>query len=134
MALADASRAFRASTLCAGAVPANSRNSPTRMQDLRAIVCSHSQKINIRTKDLDFTFDIPNGHTYTPEVPPTEPNCFSSMNYRVWLAGCMANSNEHAPFPSGLENFWKETLAQTGSCLSGSGWLPFFGYDRQLSY
>src|SRR4029077_10487038 len=76
MALADASRALRASTLCAGAVPASTRNSPTRMQNFRAIRCPHSQKINLRTKGLDFTFNIPNGHTYTPEVPRTEPNCF----------------------------------------------------------
>src|SRR6266700_5818479 len=97
MALTEPSKAFRASTVCAGAVPANRMKSPMRMHSFRAIPFPHSQKINLRTEDLDFCFDIPDGHFYTPEDLPAEPNCSSSGNFRVWAAGGLGQSARREP-------------------------------------
>jgi hypothetical protein len=69
MALEAASKAFRASAVCAEAVPANSMSSPARMQSLRAIRFPRSHKFIGKTKEFDFRFDISNGDPYTPKAP-----------------------------------------------------------------
>src|SRR5450755_2588837 len=104
IAFEAASKAFRASTICADAVPANRRNSPMRMHGLRHICFPHFQKINGRTNDSDFHFDIPNGHTYTPEALPTEPNCSSSGHFLDCFCGDVASAEENSLSRSG-ENF-----------------------------
>src|SRR5579864_2709983 len=52
MALEAASKAFRASTVCAEAVPANRMNSPARMQNLRAIRFPRSHKFNRKNQSF----------------------------------------------------------------------------------
>jgi hypothetical protein len=39
------------------------------MNIFRAINFPHSPKILFITTDLDFCFDVPIGHSYTPETP-----------------------------------------------------------------
>ena len=43
--------------------------------NLRCIITGFSSRAIVIS---DFRFALPNGHTYTPEVAPSEPNCTTS--------------------------------------------------------
>ena len=49
--------------------------------------------------ERDFRFDLPDGHTYTPEALPSEPNCSSSRNLPAatsWIAPDRSTERELA--------------------------------------
>ena len=82
MALPAASKAFRGSTDCAEAVPANKMSSPRRKHSFRAIRIPHSRKIRLEIKDLDFWIRIQDWHPYTPEALLAAANCTSSEIFK----------------------------------------------------